>query len=210
MASKGFESVLARLKETKKIDTTILNNGYISEGQPVDVVIDNVDTSALEEDRFRITFRSADDRTHTETVFILNQKKDGFGSGIRQLWSACLPDKDAIIKYMTLAGEDQKTALEALTGMKLRITLAHGKGYVIKATGAGQFTANDSKTGDQLIEPQADIETLKMAAEAVGFKRAFLNVKKFEATSKEYNITALNTALEGRAKAPSSAFGKLV
>lgn len=196
MVSKAFAELAGQLSDSKALDKVLWGGSYLGEGIH-DVTIQAVDTTNIEKDSVRLTFLSSDGKTHNETIFLLDKNGNGFGYQLRQLWSALFLDKEAIARLIAAVSTDGK-AFEVLTGMKLEITLARGKGFYIKTRQDGLFVAADENG-----EVTDGFETAKEAAdtaEANGYRRAYMRMKSPRATDTDINIAVLDKALAARNK----------
>lgn len=131
-------------------------------------------------------------------MFLLNKEKDAFSFALRQLWSALIPDADAIEALMG-AMEASESALEVFTGMKCEIELARGSGYEIRKedneAGEAMYAAYDVEKGDKLTDDFDNVESVKAAAKDAGWYPSYTRIKDARATNVEENVEALRTAI---------------
>jgi len=205
MASRAFAAAVAATKASKNLDTVLVGAKYLDEGTH-NVTVQSVDTSNAEQNnRLKVVFIDNDGKVHNETVFIMNRDGNDFGYGLRQLWSALIPDTAALSAFFD-AVEVDDTAFEMFTGMKLRITLIPDRGFQIKSLGSGTYAAFDVESGERVSDLEfATVAEAKDDAEARGLKRSFSRIVRMEATNVDDNIQSLNTAIESRKRAQDAA-----
>lgn len=192
MASNQFKDALKRAKKTKDLNTFVQGSGKYMGPGTYDVVIAGVDTSVAAENKVTITYENSDGKTHVDRSFLTSQEGD-LSHTIRALLGAAIPNLEALDKFWDELGESE-SALEMLTGMRLRITLGFGKGCTIQANSNSKYVIVD---GDKTVS-DLEFNNYKDAGEeikAMGLKRAFLNVQKAEAINGPANIASLEFAL---------------
>lgn len=211
MSSAAFKAILAAQAKGEKKDLGKLITGqYLGVGTH-EVTIQGVDTSKLEADRLVVSYEDAEGKSYTDRVFVLDYSGDSFSSQLRNLWSALIPDMDAINKLIATAAVNDQ-AWTVFTGMKCQITLDRGPGFRIKAvtddSGDKKFVAVDAKTDAELTEYFNEASEAEDAAIAANHRKSYLRVTNVAATNKEANLNAFYPAIEkvaGAAQAGSSA-----
>lgn len=204
MASNAFKAAAASMRETKNLDTVLVGGNYLDEGTH-DVVVQSVDSTQMDENKLTVTFADDKGKIFTDRMFLMNRDGTEFSLSTRQLWSATIPNKDALARFMDLAATDDHV-FEMLTGMKLRITLKRGPGFTVQATSAGDFAAYtvDDKGNiekDPIAGTAAEtIAESRESAEAAGLKRSYLRIRGTQATDGETNVKAFLAAADAKAK----------
>lgn len=207
MASKLFRQMVAQTKETKGLESILAGGTYLGEGDH-EVIINSVDVSKAEEEGYIFVEYQSAGKSHKDLISLFNREKTEIGYGIKSLLAACIPDGDAVEAFFAV---EDDAAFEMLTGMKLQVTLAYGKGFRIASTGSGKFVAIDTETNEQIVGERDTVEEAKLEAEAAGHRRAFVRVKGRKATNAEGNVEILKKAIENRGKAaPKAAFSKSI
>jgi hypothetical protein len=208
MSSKHFLQALKNMKETKSLDKVLVGSGanYLGEGTH-DVTIVAVDSSKVDNDMVTITYGDEQGRQYTDRVFLLSQDKSEFSYGLKQLLSGTIPDQKALEAIINELGSGNSEAYNMLTGMKTRITLGYGKGFRVASTGSGKFVAEDVETKERQTDEFDTLKEAQESAEAKGLRRAFLRVKRIEATHHEANIKSLFDTLSDKQQAASPAGG---
>ena len=196
MASKLFRDAVAKARASKNLDTFVVGSSaqYMREGVH-DVTIQAVDVSEAEQGKINVTFNGDGDKTHNERLFLVTQQGD-INFTVRSILAACLPSIEALDKFFSeLIDNDNINIFGALAGMKLKVTLAYGKGVQIRATSNGKYAAYDTTTNMPATNEVDTHEAVKGEIEAKGLKRAYLKVKSAEATNGPTNIKSLEFAL---------------
>jgi len=202
--SNAFRQMAAQLNETKNLDTVLVGTSFLDEGEH-DVTIQSVDMTKAEENRITVVFADEKGRVYNERGFIMSQDEAEMSFTVRLILSATLCNKEALAKFLEIGANDDRV-FEMLTGMKLRVNLQRGPGFVIKVKGDGVFAAYEvSKGGVVAKEPIPDTEAeqlveAKELAEAQGLKRSFLRIRGAEATHAVENVVAFMAAAEARTK----------
>lgn len=208
MASQAFKDALRSTKETKNLDTILVggSGAYLPEG-PHDVRITSVGPASdregnVSDGQVAITYEGPGGKTYNDRVYLISADGSELSFGVRMLLSAVIPNTKLVEKFFEVGEAEGEKVLEMFTGMQLRITLAYGKGYQVRATGSGKFAAyeldNKGKSGPPITEEFDDISLAKDAAQALGYKRSYLRVKSMECTHAEANANAFNTAVAGK------------
>lgn len=200
--SAFFKNVVASMKETKNIDRILVGTAHLGEGSH-DVVVASIDPTRLEENILRFTFTNAEDLAFTDNVFVLDRDGRQLGFQFRRILSGLLPDQKTLAAFMDVLGTDDNF-VSVLTGMKVNITLAPGKGFQVRVDAAGKFVAHDTETNEALTEAYDDVKTASIAAEGLGYKRAFMRIAEVKVIAKEDNLNAFNTAIAAREKASAA------
>lgn len=196
MASKAFLQVAGNIGKSKNVETVIVGTSHLGEGAH-DVTIQAVDTSKIDENKLGVTYIDGEGKTYTDLMFVLSSDQTEFSYGLRALWSALIPDKGALGTLIQMATEDDK-AFEIFTGMKLRITLAPGKGVQARTTGLGKFAGFDVESNEKVTEEYDDIKSVYAEVKGRALKRSYLRVVKSEATNSEGNIAQFNAAVTAK------------
>lgn len=205
MSTKSFFDTIKSIRTNKEIDKVLAGNAasFLDVGTH-DVTIQAVDTDKLDEHGyFKVTMADSSGKAHNETVFLENREKTDLNFGFRRFLAALFSksNKDSLDVLDKLFGEFMTANMESLkmfTGMKLRITLAPGKGYTVHITGNQGYAAYED--GQVVTDEYTTMKEAREAAEAKGLKRAFNRVNNMECTDAEHNIAAFNTAYEASKK----------
>lgn len=207
MASRAFLDVLKKTQQTKDLSEVMVGSGskWLSEGRH-DVVIQGVDCSDLDQDRIKVTYGDDEGNSFTDMVFLLSRNKEEMSFPLRMLLSALIPDTDALSAFLEAMDEDQE-AFNMFTGMKLRVILKQGPGFIIKSLGTGNFAAFDHESGNQLTEEFPSAQEARDEALAKGLKKSYLRVNRTEPTHAEANTASLYTAIEGKRRAKKASGG---
>lgn len=215
MSSKAFLDMIGRQSESKDLDKILQGNGasYLNEGTH-DVTIVAVDSSKFDEGRISVTYGDESGKQYRDGgIFLASQDGKDYGFGVKALWAATIPNKEALEAFFNEMRSGNFEAFNMLTGMKLRITLEHGKGYIIKTVKdpieGNKFAAYDKESDTAQTDLYATVQEARDAADAKGLKRAYLRTKKLEATNGEANVKAFLSAVEERQKS-SKAGGSVV
>jgi hypothetical protein len=211
MSSAAFRNMVSSTTQTKNLDNILVGNAsnYLPEGTH-DVRITAVGPATTKDGEVidgvvRITYEGEGGKTYNDNLYLTSQDGSEYSYGLRMLWSALIPDKNLLSKFFDLAATDDK-AFEIFTGMACRVTLGPGKGFQVRATGDGKFTAVELDNKGAVVERIGDetydsIDEAKNAATGRGFKRAYLKIRGMECSAKEANATAFEAALAAKAKA---------
>jgi hypothetical protein len=203
MASKLFRAMVAQTKETKGLDSILAGSSYLGEGEH-EVVINSVDVSKADSENYIFVEYSAGGKSHKDLISLFNREQTEIGYGIKSLLAATIPDSEAVAAFFAI---EEDNAFEMLTGMKLKVELAYGKGFRISSTGGGKFVAVDTETGEQIVSERDTVDEAKLEAEAAGHRRAFIRVRGRKACNAEQNVEILKKAIENRGKAaPKTTF----
>lgn len=204
MASKAFLELAKKARQTKDLSELLVGSSstWMAEGEH-DVVIQAVDSSDLDNDKLTVTFVNSEGKEYVDRLFTLTVDKDGFSWGIRRVFSGVLPNEEALTAFLDEAATDPE-AFNMLTGMKLKVFLNFGNGFIVRMTDERKFVAIDNETKAEVSGYHDQAQEARDEANAKGLKRAFLRIKKTEATHAESNAAILYVAIEGkrRAKAP--------
>lgn len=214
MASSAFKAAVAAMKVSKNIETVLVGTDFLGEGKH-DVSIKTVDIAALEKGKVTVTYVTADGKEYRDNMFVMGQDGTEFSYGLRALWSALIPQKEALAQFIDLVSEDDK-AFEMFTGMKLSLTLAPGKGIQARAQGDGTFAGYDVETlkaakDGEVVPPTTpaypSIKEVYDYCKGNDLQRSYLRITKSEATAKEENLVAFGKAVEAKAKAKTGVTG---
>lgn len=193
MASNQFKAALAKAKGTKDLNTFVQgsNSKYLKEGT-YDVTIVGVDTSNIANGRISFTLEDGDGKQHTERGFVMSQDGD-LSHTVRGLLGATIPNIEALDKFFDELGEND-SAFEMLTGMRFRATLDYGKGCKVVSNSNSKYVVTDNG----VVISEGEFDNYKDANEEIkarGWKKAYINVQKAEATNGPANISSLEFAL---------------
>lgn len=217
MASSAFKQAVAAMAKSKNVETVMVGTAFLGEGDH-DVSIKTVDISGLEGGKLSVTYVSADGKEYRDNIFVMSQDGSEFSYALRSLWSALIPQKEALAQFMDSVQEDDK-AFEMFTGMKLKVTLEPGKGIQARALGDGTFAgfdvesvkAAEGEKVDPVTPAYPSIKEVYDYCKGNDLKRSYLRVTKSAVTSKEENLIAFAKAVEAKAKAkPVSTFSTAV
>ena len=209
MSTAKFQAALKKTLETKSVDNLLFGNNanYIGEGDH-SVVIQSVDLADIEKGRIKVVYLNDDGKAHNETLFLTNRNGEEIGYGVRQLWSAFIPDKDAIGTFVDELVSGNYEVFGTLHGLRAKIKLGRGKGFITKVDGLGKFSAFDAESGDRLLDEDYDtVKEAQESAEAKGYKKSYIRVQKIEATHADSNISAFNLAIEAMRKVKAAGSG---
>jgi hypothetical protein len=203
MASNAFKRALAATGASKNVETMLIGGNYLPEGDH-DVLIKAVDSKDIENGRVTVTYEDKDGRTYTDRLFLMDQNGEGFSPNVRQLWSAVIPDKAALAKFIEIASEDDK-AFEMFTGFKLRIQLKPGKGVQARSVDTPEgkkFAGYDVESGDKVTENYDEIKEVYEEVKARDLKRSYLRNYRSTATHAEENVAAFFAAADAKSNKP--------
>lgn len=217
MASKLFSQALTKLgSDAKSLDKILTGSNYLGDGT-VEVTIQAVGPATKKDgteidNQALITYTDDGGKVHNDRPFLTNKDGTDISIDIRKLLAAVIPNREALAKFREL-GAAGESALEMLTGMRLQITLGRNKGFEVKSLPTGMFAAFDVETKEQLTEEEfEELKDAQTAAEALGYKRAYLRVLNYKATHAEANVEAFMNAAAAIKKPvkPTARLGKAV
>lgn len=205
MTSRAFLDVLKKTQKQKDLSEVLVGTGtkWLNEGTH-NVHILGVDTSDLENDRLSVTYTDADGTSYTDKLFILDFDKQGFSIGFRFLLTGLFNDPEMFGVFLEAVEEDNEM-FQAITGMKLKLTLSYSKGWFVKALDSNMYAAFDRETDAQVTEAFPSIEEARDAANDKGLKKSYLRVRRLEPSHAESNAASLYVAIEARKRAKKAA-----
>jgi hypothetical protein len=198
-----FSDAIKNARATKSLDKVLQGSGsnYLPEGTH-DVSISAVDSSQIDTGKLTVIYADAAGKQFKDMMFLMDSRNpDEFSIGVRRLWAALLQSTSALDAFFA-EFEINPEAFNMFTGMKLRLTLAPGKGYVVNVNGQQKYQAFED--GVPQTEEFDTVQEARDAAEAKGLSRAYLRIKKAEATNGEANVAAFLSAVAERQKAASN------
>jgi len=201
MASKQFLAALSNQDLTKPVEINVPGTEYLKEGV-YNVAISATDINNFDNDRVGFVFSTEDGKTHSEAIFLTDQKSGGLSIQLSRLLTGVFGGDGEANRDFLLVAEDGKS-WGLFVGMKLQVTLKKpSKGFEIRATADKTLAVYDRSNNEQF--PGSVHETYDECSDfmkANNLKRAYLRITNVKATAKEENVKILRIGL-GNLKKP--------
>jgi hypothetical protein len=192
----------ARNMTGKALQDRIANSGasYLREGEH-DCRVAGVDRNKLSENKISVKWEDANGRSHNDMLFVMEQDKK---TGVWQwnwrfalLLASILPTTEAMDAFLSECVAGNAEVFDLLIGLRARVALERGKGYVtehVNEGGVEYYRSVDNKTKEVLFQAKS-LDELCKTTEAEGFKKAYVNVTKYTCTHGEENVESFGNSL---------------
>jgi hypothetical protein len=155
----------------------------------------------------KVTFANEKEETNTSTFYCDGKDKEGkyqIGYKYAQLITALFQEAKTVKTFSAAVGANQEFA-EVITGMKLSLTMAPGKGVRVEALpligDALPTYAGFDETGNKVTGDFASTKEVRDFVKANGDKVSYPTIVALRCTHKLENTAALHAGIENSKKA---------
>lgn len=192
----------ARNMSGKTLQDRIATAGasYLREGDH-DCRVAGIDRNKLSDNKIAVKWEDSNGRSHNDMLFVMEEdKKTGvwqWNWRFANLLGSLIPTPEAMDAFLAECVSGNADVFDLLVGLKARVTLARGKGYVtehVNNGGVEYYRSVDNVSKQPLFEAKT-LDELCKTTEAEGFKKAYVNVTKYLATHGPENVELFGNAL---------------
>lgn len=174
--------------------------------------VEDIDIRELSQDKITVTYTNREGASYQDRFYVMaaNRKtgEQEFTWRFSKLIAALLPAEESYAAFFAEVQKGNAAVLAPLKHMHVGIVLKRGPGYGQAEKEDNQWTVRDTKTGE-VVGVGGTIDEARQAAEAVGHKRAYLNVTEYVPTEAAANITAFAASLASLNKPRVTSFPPL-
>jgi hypothetical protein len=198
-----YAAALKRYQQGTNLNKPVTGNKkYFESGRTYNTTIIGLDYTAFATNHtVDLVLQSETGETHSEMLWVLDQKRTNVSLKLVGLISAVFKDPEILSEFLCgLAGsEDQVIHMfNRLRGCKVGVSVGRGAGFIIERQPTGVYVVRDVTTNEQLMDTEfQQAREARTAAKTAGYRESWPRIDKYIAIAgdtNDANFAAIATA----------------